>query len=255
MLDLFELNKLLNLYNLRIAEQNDKYYMIDYNSNSIHPLVLENGCYNYSFNLNGLPYTIRFNESTFIVNRVNEKIKINNNGFTYVDKNENENRAYVSVAESFLTFYFRNESYQASINTRNIDDQFIYLKAEEIFRKIDEKNGQLRVQFMEVQISLIGQPFFRLFHTKFDHENKVLKFHTKNESIMIYSSAKPKDDKARHFDPDNIVANWLNENSIKIIAAVAVCVSALFIVIIIVKCGKKACCKKDKKRINVENNV
>ena len=136
-----------------------------------------------------------------------------------------------------------------------VGDHYFIIDGNEIFRKIDEKNGQLRVQFMEVQISLIGQPFFRLFHTKFDHENKVLKFHTKNESIMIYSSAKPKDDKARHFDPDNIVANWLNENSIKIIAAVAVCVAALFVVIIIVKCGKKACCKKDKKRINVENNV
>lgn len=133
-----------------------------------------------------------------------------------------------------------------------VGDHYFIIDGKEIFREID---GQLRVQFMDVQISLIGQPFFRLFHTKFDHENKVLKFHTKNESIMIYSSAKPKDDKARHFDPDNIVANWLNENSIKIIAAVAVCVAALFVVIIIVKCGKKACCKKDKKRINVENNV
>ena len=146
MLDLFELNKLLNLYNLRIAEQNDKYYMIDYNSNSIHPLVLENGCYNYSFNLNGLPYTIHFNESTFIVNRVNEKIKINNNGFTYVDKNENDNRAYVNVAENFLTFYSKSESYQASINTRNIDDQFIYLKAEEIFKDKDIQKRQLTIQ-------------------------------------------------------------------------------------------------------------
>ena len=105
---------------------------------------------------------------------------------------------------------------------------------------------KLRIQFMEVQISLIGQPFFRYFHTKFDHENKILKFYTENKESMIYSYAKPNDDKAKHFDPDNIVNSWLNENTIKIIAIVSVCVGAILIIVIIIKCGKKSCCKKNK---------
>ena len=105
---------------------------------------------------------------------------------------------------------------------------------------------RLRIQFMDVQISLIGQPFFQIFHTKFDYENKVLKFHTNNEKNMIYSYAKKNDDEAEHFDPDGIVTNWLNEDTIKIIAAVSICVAVLFIVIIFVRFGKSCCKKKHK---------
>ena len=127
-----------------------------------------------------------------------------------------------------------------------VGDHYFIMDGKEIF---DTKRGsdfsRLRIQFMDVQISLIGQPFFELFHTKFDYENKVLKFHTNNIKKMIYSYAKPNDDEAEHFDPDGIVTNWLNEDSIKIIAAVSICVAVLFIVIIIIKFGKNGCkCKK-----------
>lgn len=129
-----------------------------------------------------------------------------------------------------------------------VGDHFFIIEGSDIFETYSDNTNfkKLRVQFMEVQISLIGQPFFRLFHTKFDYENNLLKFHTQNDQSMIYSYAKPKDDEATHFDPDNIVANWLNEDTIKIIAAVSICVAVLFIVIIIVKCGRKSCCKKHK---------
>ena len=129
-----------------------------------------------------------------------------------------------------------------------VGDHYFIIPAEEMFDTIkgNENYKKLRVQFMDVQISLIGQPFFRLFHTKFDYENKILKFHTLNDKTMIHSYAKPNDDEATHFDPDGIVTNWLNENTIKIIAAVAIVIAVIFIIVIIVKCGKKSCCKKDK---------
>ena len=129
-----------------------------------------------------------------------------------------------------------------------VGDHYFIINSYEVFDKIkgNENYRKLRVQFMDVHVSLIGQPFFMIFHTKFDYENKVLKFHTTDEKAMIYSYAKPNDDEATHFDPDGIVTNWLNENTIKIIAAVAIVIAVIFIIVIIVKCGKKSCCKKDK---------
>ena len=128
-----------------------------------------------------------------------------------------------------------------------VGDHYLILPGKDVFEPMTNSDyKKLRIQFMEVQISLIGQPFFRYFHTKFDHENKILKFYTENENSMIYSYAKPIDDKARHFDPDNIVNSWLNENTIKIIAIVSVCVGAALIIVIIIKCSKKSCRKKNK---------
>jgi len=128
-----------------------------------------------------------------------------------------------------------------------VGDHYLILPGKDVFDPMTNSDfKKLRIQFMEVQISLIGQPFFRYFHTKFDHENKILKFYTEDKNNMIYSYAKPDNDKATHFDPDNIVNNWLNENTIKIIAIVSVCVGAILIIVIIIKCGKKSCCKKKK---------
>ena len=131
-----------------------------------------------------------------------------------------------------------------------VGDHFFILNSTEnnLYEEIsgEERYKRLRIQFMDVQISLIGQPFFQIFHTKFDYENNILKFHTDNAKNMIYSYAKKNDDEADHFDPDGIITNWLNEDTIKIIAAVSICVAVLFIVIIFVKFGKSCCKKKHK---------
>jgi hypothetical protein len=131
-----------------------------------------------------------------------------------------------------------------------VGDHFFILNSTEnnLYEEIsgEDRYKRLRIQFMDVQISLIGQPFFQIFHTKFDYENNILKFHTDNAKNMIYSYAKKNDDEADHFDPDGIITNWLNEDTIKIIAAVSICVAVLFIVIIFVKFGKSCCKKKHK---------
>ena len=127
------------------------------------------------------------------------------------------------------------------------DHNLILKKDDGIYDKFDTGKIKLRIQFMEVQISLIGQPFFKIFHTKFDHENKVLKFYNnEGEKRMQYTSAKPNDDEATHFDPDDILVNWLNEKTIKIIVAASIGVAIIFIVIVVYKCGKKKCGEKKK---------
>ena len=137
----------------------------------------------------------------------------------------------------------------------NLPDIFIEVGNHTLILKSNEEGlyssssdgyKQLNIQFMKVDIALIGQPFFRIFHTKFDHENKLLKFYSTNENIMKYTSDKPNDDTATHFDPDYLLTNFLNEDTIKIIACVAVVIAILFIIFMIYKFGKKCFCKKEK---------
>lgn len=129
-----------------------------------------------------------------------------------------------------------------------VGDHYFIINSYEVFDKIkgNENYRKLRVQFMDVQVSLIGQPFFMIFHTKFDYENKVLKFHTTDEKAMIYSYAKPNDDEATHFDPDGIVTSWFNEKTVIIIAIVASCIAVIFIIVIIVRCSRKNCGNKNR---------
>ena len=135
-----------------------------------------------------------------------------------------------------------------------VGDHYFIINSYEVFDKIkgNENYRKLRVQFMDVQVSLIGQPFFMIFHTKFDYENKVLKFHTTDEKAMIYSYAKPNDDEATHFDPDGIVTSWFNEKTVIIIAIVASCIAVIFIIVIIVRCSRKNCDNKNR-NILIEN--
>ena len=135
-----------------------------------------------------------------------------------------------------------------------VGDHYFIINSYEVFDKIkgNENYRKLRVQFMDVQVSLIGQPFFMIFHTKFDYENKVLKFHTTDEKAMIYSYAKPNDDEATHFDPDGIVTSWFNEKTVIIIAIVASFIAVIFIIVIIVRCSKKNCGNKNR-NILIEN--
>lgn len=94
-----------------------------------------------------------------------------------------------------------------------------------------------------ITISIMGQPFFKLFHTKFDYEEKLLKFYTSNADAVRFASVKPDHDKARNFETLGGKA-WLDENKMKIIAAVAIAIAAFFIIFIFIKCCKKMCRKK-----------
>lgn len=94
-----------------------------------------------------------------------------------------------------------------------------------------------------ITISIMGQPFFRLFHTKFDYEEKLLKFYTSNTDAVKFASVKPDHDKARSFEPLG-GKTWLDENKMKIIAAVAITIAVVFIIFISVKCCKKICRKR-----------
>ena len=78
-----------------------------------------------------------------------------------------------------------------------------------------------------LSIALIGQPFFRLFHTKFDYENKVLKFYNEDSSKIIFSSTKP--DEKEPF------------NYIYLLFAVSVAFSFLVVIFCVLRFFRKIC--------------
>jgi len=133
-----------------------------------------------------------------------------------------------------------------------VGNHYLILDHNEVFYKFTENNVVkyvLNAVFKEdITISLIGQPFFRLFHTKFDPDNGLLKFYTKNLNSLRKASEKPDDDTARSFEPINADPNgWINEDTMKIIAAVAIVIALLFVICCIVRCCKKTMRKKSNK--------
>ena len=131
-----------------------------------------------------------------------------------------------------------------------VGDYALFLNNKEMYgRFTDEKKDKevyaLNILFIEkITISLIGQPFFKLFHTKFDYENKVLKFYSDQPGSKNFTWVKPIDDKAKNYEP--VGSSWMNEETIKIIVACAVAIAALFVLCVFYKCCKKILCGKKK---------
>jgi len=133
-----------------------------------------------------------------------------------------------------------------------VGNHYLILDHNEVFYKFTENSVikyVLNAVFKDdITISLIGQPFFRLFHTKFDPDNGLLKFYTKNLNSLRKASEKPDDDTARSFEPINADPNdWINEDTMKIIAAVAIVIALLFVICCIFKCCRKAMKKNSNK--------
>ena len=117
----------------------------------------------------------------------------------------------------------------------------------------DKKVYALNILFIEkITISLIGQPFFKLFHTKFDYENKVLKFYSDEPGSRNFTWVKPNDDQATDFEP--LGSSWLNDNIIYIIVACAVVIAVLFVLCVFLKCLKKIFCRKKKHSTRGKHN-
>ena len=58
-----------------------------------------------------------------------------------------------------------------------------------------------------LQIALIGQPFFTLFHTRFDYENKKLKFYSEDPNKIISVPINPDEDKEKEEEEEEPINN------------------------------------------------
>jgi hypothetical protein len=123
-----------------------------------------------------------------------------------------------------------------------VGNHYLILDKEKMFSLVRLEDGRtgylLDAVFKDSNMPIMGQRFFQLFHTKFDLENKVLKFYNENQEKIIYSYEKPYDDEARTFGYDTDI-DFLNPETMKIIAAVAIAVALLVVLCCIYKCCKK----------------
>ena len=72
-----------------------------------------------------------------------------------------------------------------------VGDNYLILDKDLMFFEYDEGLYILNAQFQDkMDIALIGQPFFRMFHTRFDHEKKKLKFYTEDKTKIRFASHK-----------------------------------------------------------------
>ena len=123
-----------------------------------------------------------------------------------------------------------------------VGNHYLILDKDKMFSLVKLEDGRtgyiLDAVFKDSNMPIMGQRFFQLFHTKFDLDNKVLKFYNENQEKIIYSYEKPYDDEARTFGYDTDI-DFLNPETMKIIAAVAIVVALLVVLCFIYKCCKK----------------
>ena len=139
-----------------------------------------------------------------------------------------------------------------------VGNHYLFLDHDEMFYRMDNSGRKVfnAVFQDDITISLIGQPFFQLFHTRFDLEKGVLKFYTDNPNYMRPASEKPANDKARSFEPiDADAYGWLNQNLMKIVAIVAIFLAVIIVLVCLCKCCKNIFRKKNKKPIGKQNEM
>ena len=76
-----------------------------------------------------------------------------------------------------------------------IDKEYMYHEYYEENNVNESPKYILNIAFnKDLLIALIGQPFFIHFHTRFDYENKKLKFYSADPNKIIFSSIKPEEE-------------------------------------------------------------
>ena len=143
-----------------------------------------------------------------------------------------------------------------------VGDNYIFLDRNKFFYKTRFDGDTaisyvLNIYFQDTQMPIIGQPFFTEFHTKFDPENKVLKFHTDDDKAIVFSSKKPDNDPADSLGPlDSDVNDWIN-NNIGIIVSVSIILAGLVALCIVIRmCNgcRKMLFGSTKKSTAIEGN-
>ena len=125
-----------------------------------------------------------------------------------------------------------------------VGNHYLILDHSQVFSEVlmsDKTSGYLLdAVFKETNMPLIGQRFFKLFHTKFDYENKVLKFYNEDTDKIRFSYDKPNDDTARTFGHDNDPFGILSGDPKAIIA-----IALIILIILMILCCIFRCCKRN----------
>ena len=124
-----------------------------------------------------------------------------------------------------------------------VGNHYLILDHNQVFSEVimsGKKSGYiLDAVFKDTNMPLMGQRFFKLFHTKFDPENKVLKFYNEDSDKIRFSYDKPNDDSARAFGYDDVPYD-----TVAIIAIVLVVLVVLMALCCVFRCCKRMLCSK-----------
>lgn len=133
-----------------------------------------------------------------------------------------------------------------------VGNHYLILDHNQVFSEVimsGTKSGYiLDAVFKDTNMPLIGQRFFKLFHTKFDLENKVLKFYNEDIDKIRLSYDKPNDDTARTFGNDNDPFGLLSD-PVKLVIVVVVILVALMLLCCIFRCCKRMCTSKPQPKV------
>lgn len=132
---------------------------------------------------------------------------------------------------------------------------YYYNIGKEMFYNESTKGGDtyywLNIRFdLLSDLFIIGQPFFSLFHTKFDPENNVLKFYSKDENKIIKSW-----EKMTKKETPSVHDNTYDDPKIRLLIVLG------FIgILVLILCVIDNCCKKKPKPnymqgVNVNDQV
>jgi len=157
----------------------------------------------------------------------------------------NCNRVTTDNGEQILCDVNKNSLPNVYIEVGN---HYLILDHNQVFSEVimsGRKTGYiLDAVFKETNMPLIGQRFFKLFHTKFDLENKVLKFYNEDTSKIRFSYDKPNDDSARTFGNDYDPYGILSGGPWAIIGVILTIFILLTLLCCIFTCCKRMCRSK-----------
>ena len=169
-----------------------------------------------------------------------------------ISRNLSQFNCSVATTINGQQIFCSNKNYLPNIYIE-VGNHYLILDKDKMFSLVKLEDGRigyiLEAVFKDSNMPIMGQRFFQLFHTRFDLENKVLKFYNENQEKIIYSYEKPYDDEARTFGYDTNI-DFLNPELMKIIAAVAIVIALLVVFCCIFKC-----CKKIAKSSNNNNKM
>ena len=121
-----------------------------------------------------------------------------------------------------------------------LGNYILFLNNQELYTYIldetkNKYNYALKCYFMDnLQISIIGHPFFKLFHTKFDYENKVLKFYSNRIGGIKLNKSEENNDENKNENKNENKTENKNEGEFPTLYTVLISVGGFIIIIIII---------------------
>ena len=146
------------------------FYLVDNSNNNYCPLVKGKDSFQYSFERDGVQYSLQFNDKLLrIRNDQNEELVISQNEISYDerDKESSYNKSFVSLSPSYLSFYFNDDMGDLGVAT----GFKIYHDMERMDKSVSIRNGSTSIEDISVS-NVEGNPTAKHVVRRFNDEGK-----------------------------------------------------------------------------------